>query len=84
MTYRLLGQIIFTSGRSEVHQEEQGAVRVLDRRPERQETTTGGVTAEDAEAPQHCEGMPNIVKVWAAENFRYTNYQQWLLIVKGK
>lgn len=27
---------------------------------------------------------PNIVKVWAAENFRYTNYQQWLLIVKGK
>lgn len=30
---------------------------MLDRGPERQETTTGGVTAEDAEAPQHCEGL---------------------------
>lgn len=30
---------------------------MLDGGPERQETTTGGVTAEDAQAPQHCEGM---------------------------
>lgn len=38
---------------------------MLDGGPERQETTTGGVVAEDAQAPQHCEGMD-------CKKFKYT------------
>ena len=57
LIYKSLKGSVVVTGRCEVHQEEQGAVRVLDRRRSRQAVTSGGVPSEDAQTSQHCAGI---------------------------